>query len=308
MKWIVLTYFVLFFMSCSNDMNNVQLKDASLKCMIVGGEVEKDGGANNSALKSGYYKRNSAPAYISGIVLTAENTEYEVPNVVRQFNFNPNGQGSSDKDIVLEGLTVGNNEITAQGVCNSPSQNNYYQNIGGTSGNLNERATNYSNNLLSIQPVYADYKSAHAANVVISNGGNSTNISMVTQNHRVAVILENPSKSNYLLSFDILEQGKDNPLLSSGSNRRLTPGTQHAMVINDRNAKGNKRYIIRVNYYTIGSGVWVGQITKTIDAAAYDNIAKLYHFNKGGLEVGNATISWINWTPMDKITGGETIS
>jgi len=301
MRWIILLFLVIFSVACSNEPHEMQLSNASLKCEIEGAELQ-------SGLKSTYYRRGNAPVYISGVVLTAENTEYSVDDIVSEYTFNPDGQSVFDKDIVIEGLTVGNNIITAEGVCNSTAENKYYINVSRADGDLNERANSYAVQLRGTQPIFADYKSENPLNVKISNSNNNTaSISMVTENHRVVVVLENSYDSEYYLYMEILEDGNATPLCSSSDVGNLPVGMQDAIVVNNENAKGSKTYTVKVTYYTKDSNMEVGIITKTIVANAYDNITKLYHFNKGELEVGDAE-AFMTWTPMEKDNSGETIN
>lgn len=302
MKWIILSLLVVLSVACSNESLELQqMSGASLKCKIEGSQLK-------SELKSSYAKRGSAPVYISGVILTANNTEYDVDDVVSEYTFNPEGQSSSDKDIILQGLTVGSNTVSAVGVCNNSAKNKYYMDVDRADGDLSERANSYSSKLKTLQPIFASYTSLNPVEVNISNGNsNSISIPMVTNNHRVVVVLENSNESKYNLSWEVLESDNTNPLVSSSQAGELPVGTQDAIVINSESAKGSKRYTVRVTYSTINSGVEVGTITKTIDANAYDDITKLYHFSKRDLLEAEAEISFMTWTPMRDDNSGETI-
>ena len=299
MKWIILFSLLVFTLACSNEPSEMYLSNASLKCEINGADLR-------SGLKSVYYKRGDAPVYISGVILTAKNTEYNVSDVVSEYTFNPYGESYADKDIVLEGLTVGNNIITAKGVCNSVSGNNYYMDVTRAWGDLTERANQYAETLKSSQPIYADYKEETPLNIAISNrSDNRASISMVTENHRVAVVLENSYDSKYNLALEIKESGSSVPLFSS--TYFIPVNTQDAFVINNDDARGNKTYTVTVTYYDKYSYAAVGSVVKTIVAGACDNITKLYYFNKGELEVGDveAFMTWVPWVTDNK---GETIN
>jgi len=298
MKWIILLTVVLFSVSCSNDPKEIKLGKASLKVDIKAAELA-------AGLKTGY-KRGQAPVYIAGVTLTADNTEYNIAsvvNIVQTFNF-ASDVATDGEDIVLTGLTVGTNSITAVGICDNTAENAHYSVLSeATGGNLKEKADAYAEVLRGKQPIYAAYTEDNAVEKVISAGDNAITVNMVTDNHRVAVVLENPDGSEYVLKIKIWEGDEDLfPLVDDF----IEAGAQEAFVINNAEATGSKTYTVKVSYFTRVSHELMDTITKTISVVSYDNITKLYQFSKDDLLEGEASTTF-TWTPLEEKNSGEPI-
>lgn len=354
MKWSVLILLILFSVSCSQDLEEISVVKASLECIISVGKTESSGGSS-SYLKA----ENTPPDYIAGITLTVHNNEYSVSDVTVNKAFT---NSYKPNKISINGLTIGDNTITAVAKSQGIAENNYYNKLTLPSGDINNRALNYSTQLRSKQKIYANYVSEKPVVVNVSSSTtNSADISMVTENHRLAVVVENPSNSDYDLMIElskdingvktILETSSEekvaSPELLKAINNAFThrtfssvdqflavygfstmedavnywyyptvedfmyaygatppawiggyvkKGEQHAIVINNTEAKGTVTYKIKVDYFKGENKI--GSAEKEIIANAYDNITKLYYFNGTGLKEGTAIFKNISWEDM----------
>jgi len=141
MKWIILFFLVIFPMACSNDLEEVQFSNASLNVKIAAAEL---GVGSEFALKTSGYKRGDAPVYVKGVDLKARNIEYNVKDIKQTFMFQSDDSNEGE-DIVLTGLTVGINSITAKGIARYKAKNAYYLMFNEAEGSdLNSKADAYA--------------------------------------------------------------------------------------------------------------------------------------------------------------------
>lgn len=285
MKWIILAAAALFAVSCSNDSkwneNNLAKGDVNVDI-----KAEAMGGA---------YKRGDAPAYIASIDLNADNLEYNVADISGHFALAADNTGD---DIKLTGLTVGSNEFTATG---NPAnaELNEVANIAGfttTNTELDDIAADYSAKIAENHPIYALYTGDKTQDVV-KGTGNNVEIAMASENHRVAIVLENASVNN-TLKMEIL-----NGATLIHTFDAVAAGADVAYIINDAAAKNDITYTVKVTY---NNGTDDVVITKTIDAVALKNITKLYRFASDKLDTGDATFTF-TWAPFVVDNGGEEL-
>lgn len=312
-KLILPLLLVLLISSCSKEdmkvaeLSDVKLSGVSLKCAIKGSE-------NNSKNKTANvaYDRGDAPVYISGVTLTVENLEYDVEDVIKKFNFTDDEYSSSSnidiQEIVLNNLTVGENRITAVGICKNEPLNRYYKNIEKfDASTLKARANQYADYLVQLQPLHADYTGEKPLIKEISPDmdDNTVDIVMTTESHRLAVVVENAEDSEYLLKVSIETEGGEVLLSSSGL---MGIDTQAAFVVNDDDAYGAKNYNLKIRCFTKKSETEIKDMTivRPIAAQSRDNITKLYHFSKDELYTSSSDVSF-TWNVMKENNSGEYI-
>lgn len=295
MKWIVLFSLIVFSVSCSNDTKDILLSNASLNVEINAADLNNTGG-----LKAGVYKRGNAPVYIKGVEITAINTEYDVDDVKETFLF-ASDNADEGEDIVLSGLTVGANSITAKGLARYSAKNAHYWNIPGMSGNnLDDDADACAKYLRGIHPIYAQYYSKIPVEKVISNGGNNEiTVDMVTDNHRAAFVFHNASSKYHIVVY-VRVAGK---IMAAAS---VSRGGSVSYVYNDKNAKGNKTYDITIDYYTKNSYEKMGGFVRHETVSSYDNVTKLFRFSKDELHEGKS-LSKFTWKKLNVKNSGEDI-
>jgi hypothetical protein len=141
--------------------------------------------------------------------------------------------------------------------------------------------------------------------ISINDNNNLVNVNMITQNHRVAIVIENSGESNYILKVSVL--GKDGSELL-GTDNYIRINSQHAMIINNSNASGDKTYTVNIKYFTKDSEIEILEknITREIRASEGSNITKLYHFSKNNLLESDSDALFA-WDQMNDIISGETI-
>jgi hypothetical protein len=301
MKWLIFFSLVVFSLGCSKESKHKLFTKASLKCEVKGQQL-KTGSINNKA-----YKRGQAPAYIDSVKIKVHNNEYSVPDVEKTYVFIENAENDATADdIIIDGLTVGNNTITADGYNKYDPANTYHADIAAASGStIDDKATAYAQALVNSHNVYAIYKENSPLEKIIytDNTDNPATLSMVTQNHRVAVVVENTASSQYVLKASVAKEGS--PVLESANFIEI--GKQDAMVINDSNAEGTIDYAVKIVYYTKINHVAIDSVERIINATASNSITKLYSFKKGDLLTGNSS-STITWTPLTDSAEGEEIN
>jgi len=300
MKWLILFSLAVFSLACSHESKQKLFTKASLKCEVKGQEL-KTGSTSNKA-----YKRGLAPAYIDSVKIKVHNNEYTVADVEKTFQFVPEeAEEDEGDDIIIGGLTVGNNTITGVGYSKYGPVDQYYPSISAaTEEDVNDRATAYAQALRDTHPVYATYHEESPLNKVIytESSSNQATLAMITENLRVAVVVENTASSQYVLKASIL---KDTTVVLESSSY-IQKGHQDAIVINNLNAKKSISYTVKITYYTPDSYLEMGTIERTIDATASSSITKLYSFNKNELFTGDSS-STITWTPLTDTAEGEEI-
>ncbi len=294
--YFLLLFCLLVFSCCSSKYSDEQLPQGSVLFNIKGPESSIKGTTRQD--------RANIPDYIVGVVLKVENMEYDVKDVIEQYNYN---QIEGDTNvIVLSNITFGTNKITVKGVCNNPPLNFYYKSIPKCNDyNLNKRAKQYGDVLKIIQPIYASYviEKPVIKNISADINSNIVDINMVTQNHRVAVIIENSEDSNYILKAFIF--GEDGTELLK-SDDYIQNDDRHAMIINNTAASEDEIYTVEIKYYTKHSEVEMlnKTITRQISASKASNITKLYHFSKDNLLESNID-ALFSWNSMKEIISGE---
>jgi hypothetical protein len=260
-----------------------------------------------SGMKS-YYKRGTAPSCQKSITITANNQEYTVPAVISTFVFNPAGEQPTDLDIIMENLTVGSNEITATSTCGNEAKNAVYTDVAKPDiDDIDDRTDQYATDLLTKQPPHAPYREENPVIKVIStdNTKNDITISMVTDYHRLAVVLENSNDSQYLLKMQI-EKGEAHEVLLA------TPdfvgiGDQVVFIINNDEAKFDIDYTVRIKHFTKDSEEELVEIEieDVIETFAAQNRTRLYYFTKSTYQTGDASAT-ITWAPWETVNDNKT--
>lgn len=298
--------YTLFFLglvmlcSCSSEYTEYSegfIPKSKIQCVFNGTKSSVKTSSANSQLKG-----EAAPPYISGVNLTVENIEYTVDDIDRQYNVNDNML----EVVVLDDITVGKNKITAKGVCeNSPLNSCHYGVPKMNNDDLNERAQMYADYLKQIHPIYVDYTVEEPVVTDISANAedNIINLSMVPMSHRLAVVLENPVDSKYILKISV--EKEDGSVLVNTQDFVET-GSQVALVINDDSAIGDENYTVKVNYFTkiTGTEMLDRTISKTLEVRQGANITKLYSFSKEELIESNSN-TLFTWKHMEENHSGE---
>lgn len=294
MKWIVLVLAVMFAASCSNDTVIIPTKKASVKIDVKAENITNGNTPEaNSGLKAASdYKRDGAPDYVAGVDLVAHNNEYTVPDVSNSYTFASDGT----KDVVLAGLTIGNNTISATGVPANAVQDaqeiTMPTTVPGvtTTDNLDTRASEYSSYLLGLHGLYADYNGSNSMHIVAGTG-NTMQIDMKSNNHRCNVVLENRSP-NYKLKLRVYQvNGSDNLLKSTTG--YIEEDNQVGFIHNEAtSAVGIKEYKVEVDYCTPD-----GTVVETLTPASFtvnprENYTKLYRFKDHALTTGDVTVTF----------------
>ena len=272
--------------SCNNEPQDLAGITSSLKINLVSDNLTE------STTKSTYYKKGEAPAYMSGITITADNQDYaEIANVTKTFDFNPAGEQASDLNIVLDGINLGSTKVIAQGICSSTAKNAIYTGLTrATSTELNARSEAYSKTLISKQAIWAEYSGQTNTNIIANPSSNKANLTMNTQNHRYSGVIENHSTSKYSLTFDVYEG--TTKLLSHTS--KIPAGQQVGFVINSSTAKSTKSYKVVVRCHTPSVNN-IKEYTETISVSANNVKNSLFAFTKSGFFTSSSTfnITWV---------------
>lgn len=302
MRWIVLLSVIAFATSCSRNNDDITpTAIASVKVTIDAAEMSGGGDIYVD-------NRGDAPDFIEGITVSAKHKVYTTGHDVSDnFHFRSNG---SSPYVLLQGITVGDNEIDAVGICkNSPLNSRYDVNVNYDYPDyeLDYRAYRYGYWLrVNKQGIYANYYAENKKTVTISKGYNSDiKLHMITTNHRVAVVMV-----NYSTVYDIkwkLSKKNDSPFYTSSF---MGNNVKDSYVVNDENAVGAITYVVTLEYYYRNSHEIVlnadgthKTAIKEIPAVAYDNITRYYKFENNILEEGKANIG-LKWQLLvDKIDG-----
>lgn len=305
LKYASSLFCVFFILSCSNDYTNSSLLNVSLECSIQGIDIP----VNKSTTKS-QNESTAVPVFISGVRLEVENLEYEVANVFSDFYFKEpelvDLSGKETFDVVLENVTVGRNRITARGICKNKALNSIYSNIEKCDAiSLDDRAAQYGDNLKDLHHIYADYFNKEDVVKEITTNNIQVSIPMVTDSHRLGVVVENTIDSEYLLKVSI--QDEEGKLLLS-SQDFMNIGTQDAFVINNNDAKGDKTYKVSVRYFTKGSKIEMQDktIIRTINIGSKTNFTKLYVFSRDELLESSSSMS-LSWKYIEDVNSGELL-
>jgi len=323
MKWIILLSAVLFATSCSKGPAVIPTAKGSLNVDVL-----------TKTLKTGLKAAEAdAPVYVKGVTLTAVNSEYTKTST-QTFDFVGDG-AVAENAIVMTDLTVGQTTISAKGIAaNLPLNKGYFFSdavVGDATDAdvLKDRATAYAAYLrgdVVNHGVFARYASVEDANddgkndgdVVVSNKDvNGVSLQMETEDHRLAIILENPTSSMYDLEMTVYKKVGDVKTKMFSSKEKITEnaelinqGEQVAYVINDEAATGEITYVLEVKYYMTDSHDLIKDKTITPDdivVGASSNNTKLYRFIKGQLLTGSASVE-LNWVPLTEINSGENLT
>ena len=146
--------------SCNNDKvpNDQQAQEVqiSVNTTVSSGTTSDD--FTKAAGQT--YDRNGAPAYVSGITITAENNKLDwYPDVTEEFPFEDVGGTDGDHPITMT-VGVGYNDFTAVGTPTFSAQTTFtvdYMDKDASSTELDTRAGVYSAALLSSHPIYMEY-------------------------------------------------------------------------------------------------------------------------------------------------------
>lgn len=327
MKWTILLSAALIATACSNNSTNLGTKTSSLKV-----DISTEALGSGSTTKAGVVK-DGAPVYVKGVTLTATNTEYSETNT-QTFYFAdaPEGKSVTPEDAIeMVNLKVGETTVAADGIAANDALNKgyFYANnvITTNQDDLADRSADYARYFVETENhgVYARYASVEDANddnvndglVVISNNSSKNNVAlqMDTEDHRLNIVLENPTTSLYDLEMRVYEQGNSTPLFNSktkaaaGNDNLLDQGQQVAFVINNELATGDKTYVLEVDYYTTDTHILMEgrTISKTIAIEATTYTTKLYRFKKENLLEGNSSINF-TWKWLEETNTGEDLT
>lgn len=299
MRWIIFLAAVMLSPSCSKEQGMDLMVKTSLNVNINARAVGSGGGTT----KAGIYERGDAPVYVDGVKVKADNLDHEkIADIEKEFLYVVKNGGEK---VVLEGVTVGRNNITAEGICaNDPvdPKNNVRNQgnmpwIGGS--DVNDIAAQYSRNLKNIFPLYANYYSKEPVEINVSETGpNNAVIDMVTKNHRVAIVMESASW-RYTLDFTI----------EGGSEVKTSEitwwGNRYAVVFNDDIANGTKEYRIKMVCRNRRTGEKLTDIERRFTVNSCQNVTKYYRLNNTlPLDEGSASAN-ISWVPLKDDISGE---
>lgn len=304
MRRIFYIVLLLFIFSCSENREIGELDTTSLNIAINTTQA-----VGESTTKAGSYKRGNAPAYVKGVKVTANNLEYTGFSKSKDFQFVDYGNTGGD-DLVMEGVTVGNNRFSAVGIpaYGPVAYKTCYSWLSDlprvSEKDLDEMATDYSKHLQAKFPIYAKYTSENSVDKIVTvDGTNDVALNMVTTNHRVAMLVENKS-DKYRIRVIYVGAKPRSASMSYIIDPRWIKG--YAVVYNDDDAKGTIDYSVTVEYYTKDTGIKVGTIKKEFTVTAGQNVTKYYRFVNTTLVEGDATLN-ITWTPMTDDAGGEDL-
>ena len=172
-------------------------------------EIQGGTDVENLKVADSEYDRNDAPAYISGIEITADHVDFEP--ITEVFPFEDN-EGDVNNPITME-CYVGENNFSA---VTTTEVNSFYKeylhkwditvpDIPGivypldlTSQTYEERASKYSAVLTASDEIYADYETAQAQTENISFGTNSINLTLTPTTGRTNLIFEQSAETQAL--------------------------------------------------------------------------------------------------------------
>lgn len=307
MRWIVLLSVIVFATACSKDNADITpAAKASVKVTIDAAEMSGGGDLYG-------YRRGTAPDFIEGVTVSAKHKIYSTGHDV-SYNFYFNSHYPNDgKYILLQAITVGDNEIDAVGICkNDPKNSRYDVDVEdyNTIVDLNYAATQYGWWLkTNKQGIYANYYAETKKTVTIVKQWNpAINLHMVTTNHRVAVVMANNS-TVYDIKWKMAVKNSSAFYTSDfmGNNAK------DSYIVNDENAVGTKTYVVTLEYYYRNTHEKVLNddgthkiAIKEIPAVAYDNIIRYYKFENNTLKEGKANVG-LSWQPLNDIIDGEPL-
>lgn len=299
MRWIIIVV-IVFLASCSDDKGDVLPEKASLKVNINSKVLTAGGGTT----KAGAYVRGNAPVYIEGVRIKADKMyDSSVDDVVHEFLFVENGN-IGGKQVIMTGIDYGWNEVSAEGMCANDPVNFWENKKSWTTAPvekkaLNDMAADYSRIIKDTYPVYANYYSENNVQTNIRNtGSNSVSLNMITDNHRIAIVIENASDDYTLRCY--IYVGNHYTYMEL-----VDKGNCSSVVYNGTDDVGTKNCTVRIDY----SGTWPispGVKTKYFTINKGQDETRYYRFNKGVVEEGSASAN-ISWVPLNDNTSGEDI-
>ncbi len=288
MKRIVILCAMFLAVSCSKDMNNVDVMKLSVGVNVSLKQVKEN------TIKQGSYKRGTAPVYIAGLDITAKSLDFPGKITSGTFYFKSENPDEGD-DIVLEGVAVGSNEFTAKCICNSAPENVHILGLNSIVGtDLNDVANKYAERLRELKPIYANYKEEYPIIGAVSVGGdNNVSIRMIASSHRLGVVLENSLDSDCSLVWRIF---RESSLLFDSNSRALQPGDIEAFIVNDINAVSYKKYTVEVIYYINGSSA-PNVVKESVSLGSGENTTMYLKFKKKNIIEGGSELK-LRYVPI----------
>ena len=234
----------VFVTSCdsrkTNYLNEGTLPKAEVKLSM--------GGAFVNSLKTGY-NRGDAPAYISGVTITAKSNDFTTTDVVENFPFAETGG-----DDISFSVPVGNNEFSAVASCSNTPGNEYFvipaeSKPDNSITDITERAEKYAEIASDLKGIYAGFTSGDPVIKNISSSAtNTVTINLKTEDRRVNFIIENEPTSVYKVTAT-LRSDRGQSLVSTSN--YVSPGSQVALIANDSEVNSGNQVELNVHYYSL---------------------------------------------------------
>ena len=249
--------------------------------------INKISGTTSKITKSGTFKRNNAPVYVSGVKVTAKFLDLTSTDVVKEFLFVDENTGGTDIKL---NVPFGTNKFTAVSINNFEAKSNSYQDaITKATGTDAEKLAYYTDELIKIQPIYAIFNGER--DYIVKENAKSLSIPMETKTARYSVVFE--TSDNYDITMSATLGSTTKSVL------KATSAKASAIVFNDENVAAGQTLKVTLFVKVKGQTETVKTITTgTYTAEAGKNKTLVISYNKSGVILLQETNIAFTWTPM----------